>query len=227
MKPSVSAGRSRFVLDRRGEDPVMSGPFAQGFRRFLDPSGHLGRVAVVLNRKGRSRLLACKACGELVRTIDGRDPMILTDGELVSRDGRESRPAVCVECGSTVLRNLRMGVTRAREELAALVREPVGELTSDTAAMPPERIVIGTEALLWRIRSASRRGLPRLRPRTAGSPTTSCSPGVGAAGKGRPASGWQRWQGWCAADGRWRSLAASRIPSRRGQGPARGADPAA
>ena len=142
------------VLDRRSDDPVLSGPFAEGFRRFLDPGEHPGRVAAVLNRKGRSRLLACKACGEMVCTADGRVPMILADDQLVARDGSERRPAVCASCGSTVLRNLRMGVTRAREELAALAGEPVGEVTASTETAPAERILIGTEALLWRLDAA-------------------------------------------------------------------------
>ncbi len=116
------------VLDRRGEDPVRGGLFAPGLRDRLAAAG--GRVVVVLNRKGRGRLLACKACGELVRTSDGTAPMQLHEDELVSPDGSERRPVVCAECGSTVLRVLRAGVTRAREELAALVGEPVAEVTS-------------------------------------------------------------------------------------------------
>ena len=141
------------VLDRRLDDPVRSGLFAEGLRDRLISAR--GRVAVVLNRKGRARLLACKACGELARTSDGRVPMRLTDDELVAADGSERRPVVCAGCGSTVLRNLRMGVTRAREELAALVGEPVGEATSVTGALGAERIVIGTEAVLWRLTSAA------------------------------------------------------------------------
>ena len=141
------------VLDRRLDDPVRGGLFAEGLRDRLAAAP--GRVAVVLNRKGRGRLLACKACGELARTSDGRMPMWLTDEELVAADGSERRPVVCSECGSTVLRILRMGVTRAREELAALVGEPVGEVTSEAGALGPERIVIGTEAVLWRLPSAT------------------------------------------------------------------------
>ncbi len=141
------------VLDRRLEDPVRGGLFAEGLRDRLVAAG--GRVAVVLNRKGRGRLLACKACGELARTSDGRVPMRLIDEELVAADGSERRPVVCAECGSTVLRNLRMGVTRAREELAALAGEPVGEITSEAGALASERIVIGTEAVLWRLPSAA------------------------------------------------------------------------
>ena len=141
------------VLDRRLDDPVRGGLFAEGLRDRLTAAP--GRVAVVLNRKGRARLLACKACGELARTSDGRVPMRLTDDELVAADSSERRPVVCAECGSTVLRILRMGVTRAREELAALVGEPVGEVTSEAGALGPERIVIGTEAVLWRLPSAT------------------------------------------------------------------------
>ena len=141
------------VLDRRLDDPVRGGLFAEGLRDRL--AATQGRVAVVLNRKGRGRLLACKACGELARTSDGRVPMRLVDDELVAADGSERRPVVCAQCGSTVLRNLRMGVTRAREELAALAGEPVGELTADSDRVGPERIVVGTEAVLWRLESAA------------------------------------------------------------------------
>ena len=141
------------VLDRRLDDPVRGGLFAEGLRDRLAAAS--GRVAVVLNRKGRGRLLACRACGELARTSDGRVPMRLTDDELVAADGSERRPVVCAECGSTVLRILRMGVTRAREELAALAGEPVGEVTSEAGALGSERIVIGTEAVLWRLPSAA------------------------------------------------------------------------
>ena len=141
------------VLDRRFGDPVRSGLFAEGLRDRLISAP--GRVAVVLNRKGRARLLACKACGELARTSDGRVPMRLTDDELVAADGSERRPVVCAGCGSTVLRNLRMGVTRAREELAVLAGEPVGELTADSDRFADERIVIGTEAVLWRLPSVA------------------------------------------------------------------------
>ena len=141
------------VLDRRLDDPIRGGLFAEGLRDCLAAAS--GRVAVVLNRRGRARLLACKACGELVRTSDGRVPMRLIDEGLVAADGSERRPVVCAGCGSTVLRILRMGVTRAREELAALAGEPVGEVTSEAGALGSERIVIGTEAVLWRLESAA------------------------------------------------------------------------
>ena len=81
--------------------------------------------------------------------------MRLVDDELVAADGSERRPVVCAQCGSTVLRNLRMGVTRVREDLASLTGEPVGELTADSDGVGAERIVVGTEAVLWRLGSAA------------------------------------------------------------------------
>lgn len=143
------------VIDRRDDDPVKGGLFAEALPSRLPRAGP---VVCVLNRTGRSRLLACGACGELVRTADGRAAMMITEGVLVSADGGEERPAVCLECGSTVLRNLRAGVARAREELEALLGEPVGEVTAATPPADPgagPRVVIGTDAVLYRASSAA------------------------------------------------------------------------
>ena len=141
------------VFDRRLDDPVRGGLFAEGLKARLDATS--GRIVAVLNRKGRGRLLACKACGELVCSSDGRVPMRLIDGGLITDDGSEQRPVLCARCGSTVLRNLRIGTARARLELAALTGEPVGEVTAQTGAMPAERVLVGTEAVLWRLPAAA------------------------------------------------------------------------
>ncbi len=152
LRPDRAAERSGWprveVFDRRAEDPAKVGLFAEGVAGLLRGQG---RVACVLNRKGRSRLLACAACGELVRTVDGTSPMVLEDAELRSPDGSEVRPPVCALCGDTRLKNLRAGVTRAREELEALVGEPVDEVTASSVAEPASRVVIGTEAVLHRL----------------------------------------------------------------------------
>lgn len=143
------------VIDRRDDDPVKGGLFAEALGSRLPQTGP---VVCVLNRTGRSRLLACRACGELVRTGDGRAAMMITEGVLVSADGGEQRPAVCLGCGSTVLRNLRAGVARAREELEALLGEPVAEVTAATQAADGgagPRVVIGTEAVLYRVSAAA------------------------------------------------------------------------
>ena len=143
------------VIDRRDDDPVKGGLFAEALGSRLPRTGP---VVCVLNRTGRSRLLACRGCGELVRTDDGRAAMMITEGVLVSADGGEQRPAVCLGCGSTVLRNLRAGVARAREELEALLGEPVAEVTAATPAADGgagPRVVIGTEAALYRVAEAA------------------------------------------------------------------------
>lgn len=136
------------VLDRRSDDPAKAGPFAERLHSHL-PDGK--RIVCVLNRTGRSRLLACSSCGELVRTEDGSSIMRLDGDELVSTDGAERRPVVCFHCGSTNLKTLRVGVERAAEELAALIGEPVDEVTAASERDPTTRVVIGTEAVLHRM----------------------------------------------------------------------------
>jgi primosomal protein N' (replication factor Y) len=62
---------------------------------------------------------------------------------------------VCLACGGTRFKALRLGVSRAREELSALAGEPVVEVTGSTAiddpAIASARLLIGTEALLHRV----------------------------------------------------------------------------
>jgi primosomal protein N' (replication factor Y) len=50
-----------------------------------------------------------------------------------------------------VLRFLRVGVTRAREELEMLAGRPVGEVTAATSSRPDTDVVVGTEAVLHRL----------------------------------------------------------------------------
>ena len=155
LRPNRTAEREGWpavdVLDRRDDDPAKAGLFADRLKDRLTVDG---RVICVLNRKGRARLLACANCGEIVRSEDGTRSMVLHDDQLTTADGTESRPVVCVDCGSTQLKNLRAGVARASEELAALVGEPVDEVTATTVDTPKRRVVIGTEAVLYRVDSA-------------------------------------------------------------------------
>ena len=155
LRPDRAAQRTGWplveVFDRRADDPTRAGLFAEGIARVLRGGS---RVVCVLNRKGRSRLMACASCGELALTRDGASSMVLEDDELRSPDGTEVRPLVCSHCGHTRLKNLRAGVTRAKEELEALVGEAVDEITASSAALPTTRVVIGTEAVLHRVEAA-------------------------------------------------------------------------
>lgn len=149
------------VFDRRGDDP-RTGLFSTRLVGVLR-GGH--RIVCVLNRTGRARLLSCAACGELARceTCDAAVTQA-ADGWLVCPRCTQARPLVCAACGATRLKVLRQGVTRAREELEALVGEPVGEVTGTSRASygatsqprsgPEARVIVGTEAVLHQVERA-------------------------------------------------------------------------
>ncbi len=142
------------VVDRRGEDPVSGGLYSDALVARLRAGG---RTLCVVNRTGRSRLLACTACGDLARcevcaaSVEQREGTRLR----CRRCGTE-RPVVCSACGSTRFKNLRAGVSRVREEVEALVGEPVGEMTAATRddEAAGTRVTVGTEAVLHRVTSA-------------------------------------------------------------------------
>jgi primosomal protein N' (replication factor Y) len=130
------------VIDRRREDP-RSGLYSERLVQAIRRAGDR-RVVCVLNRKGRSRLLACASCGR-VATCERCEAAVVQPADvLVCERCGTQRPVVCTACGSTVLRNLRVGVGRVREELEAILGEPVGD-ENGTA-----RVLVGTEAVLHR-----------------------------------------------------------------------------
>ncbi|MDP9442335.1 MAG: hypothetical protein M3P34_09230, partial [Actinomycetota bacterium] len=90
-------------------------------------------------------LARCEHCQAAVAEVDG--------GLGCARCSRR-RPPVCTGCGSTRLKALRKGVSRVREELEALAGRPVGEVTAESADLPPTDVVVGTEAVLHRVSSA-------------------------------------------------------------------------
>jgi primosomal protein N' (replication factor Y) len=135
------------VADRRQEDPGRGGLFSPQLVRLVRSEK---RVICVLNRKGRAKMLACASCGELVRTEDGEHLMAEIDGVLRSDATGEERPLVCAVCTGTTLKRLRLGVTRASEELSALAGESVTDLSAERApsGVQAGRLVVGTEAAL-------------------------------------------------------------------------------
>ncbi len=142
-------------VDPREDDSARGTLWTTDVVRLLQDGG---RVAIVLNRKGRSKLLSCANCDELVVCSECDSAMRQeTDDELVCAGPAHTRPAVCSHCGATGFKNLRIGVTRAREELEALLREPVMEVTGDTppAALDDGRVFVGTEAVLHRVDAVS------------------------------------------------------------------------
>ena len=154
---TVPAGRRRAgwapvtVVDRRGDDPrtgLYSAAFVEAARRTRDAGG---RVVCVLNRTGRARLLACRSCGTVAECERCAAAVQAPDGDMLvcGRCGAE-RPTVCLDCGATAMKNLRVGITRAAEDLEALLREPVGVVSAAGDDHPRSGVLIGTEAVLHR-----------------------------------------------------------------------------
>lgn len=145
------------VIDRRGDDP-RTGLYSE---RLVTILRNAGKAVCVLNRTGRARLLACAACGELARcercgsaVSQAADEGRSGNSVLVCGSCGHERPEICASCTSTVLRRLKVGVTRAREELELLTGRDVGEVTASTVDLPPTEILIGTEAVLHRLSPA-------------------------------------------------------------------------
>ncbi|MDA8039732.1 MAG: hypothetical protein M0Z69_11350 [Actinomycetota bacterium] len=155
------------VLDTRREDPREGGypsRLATLVREAL-AACPARQVVVVLNRKGRARLLCCPSCGEVQRCdacgkamVQPAKPAKGELGELSCPTCGSVRAAVCPTCGSARLRILRPGVSRAREQLGALLSLPVGEVAGGGppgAGVPDDPVLIGTEAVLHRVGRAS------------------------------------------------------------------------
>jgi primosomal protein N' (replication factor Y) len=145
------------VVDRRHEPPG-SGLYSSRLVDVLREATPDRRVVCVLNRKGRAPLLACVACGELARCEVCAGPVAdAGDGTLSCRRCRATRPAVCTACGATRMKALRVGVTRARDELEMLAGRPVAEVAADEGLgprLPDAPILVGTEAVLHRVAGA-------------------------------------------------------------------------
>jgi len=164
-------------VDRRGADP-RTGMFSEEFvrlaRAVLDDPDTVARrrpLVCFYDRTGRARLLACAHCGELAQcTTCGAAVAQHGTGLRCPRCGSE-RPLVCAACGKLRMKTLRAGVSRLREELAALLGTEVGEVSGPAVARPPAGgagklpsggdgipatpVLVGTEAVLHRVRRAA------------------------------------------------------------------------
>jgi primosomal protein N' (replication factor Y) len=166
-------------VDRRGADP-RSGLFSEEFVRLArsvlddESAAERGPLVCVYNRTGGARLLACAHCGELAQCTRCGAAVARPKDEEVLRCPRcgEARPVVCPHCGRLRMKALRVGVSRLREELAALLGVEVGEMAgprpkerrtapgpgpeqSGDSAATTRQVLIGTEAVLHRVRRAA------------------------------------------------------------------------
>jgi primosomal protein N' (replication factor Y) len=147
------------LIDRRGEDSGRTGLYSSRLVTSVrEVARGGGRVVCVLNRTGRARLLACRSCGTLAECERCGSSVHQDDRRLLvcTRCATE-RPGVCLECGSSAMSLLRLGVGRASEELEALVQEPVATVTAgggDDEIPRDTRVLVGTEAVLHRVGAA-------------------------------------------------------------------------
>lgn len=162
------AGWPKFtIIDRTEEPPGRLGLFSEHASRAMakDTSAPASparpKVAAILNRLGRVKVLACGDCGSLTRceicdsTMETQKAPQQESGlKTVSEQGLKCsrcgnhRPKLCASCGSMKLKNLVLAISKAREELASLINEPVGEIQKAASEMVDARVVIGTQALL-------------------------------------------------------------------------------
>jgi primosomal protein N' (replication factor Y) len=153
VRPSRNAERQGWpaleVVDmRKAPDPARTGLYSEALVRLLRSEA---RVVCVLNRAGRARLLACVACGELATCERCGAAVTQPTADFECPRCATMRPPVCLRCHKTRFRNLRAGVARVREELEALAREEVVDVTADGDELRPARVHVGTEAALHRV----------------------------------------------------------------------------
>ena len=117
------------------------------------------RVALILNTKGRARLVACGTCRRVVRCTSCDGAMGMDEnGHLACPRCGESRPGVCAECGSLKMALVRQGVSRVHEDVAKAAGVAIDGVTMVTAGASREslqhanRLIVGTEAVLHRAR---------------------------------------------------------------------------
>jgi primosomal protein N' (replication factor Y) len=151
------------VLDTRAEDPSEGGYPARLVSWIRDAARRGGGpVVCLLNRVGRARLLACASCRSLQRCprcgaaqAQLARPAHGEVGDLTCPRCGDVQAAVCPSCGSARLRIARPGVSRAREQLAAVTGLEVGEMSGPAAEPPATPVIVGTQAALHRLRRAA------------------------------------------------------------------------
>ena len=142
------------VIDRRQRDPhdgVLSPNALAEAHRALSGDEPVA-VAVILQRLGAGRVLACKRCGELARCGECGRACEETDGGRTCPDGHPGNVAYCTSCGATAFRAVRSGVTTLARDVALQLNCEVTEVTAQSESGTFARVVVGTEAVFGRVR---------------------------------------------------------------------------
>ena len=156
--PEREGWATPIIVNRQGGDPRLgwiSQELVAAARDALEHQ-HSGVAGVcVINRKGRAKLLVCKRCDTVARCANCEAAVSLGDTLVCPRCGA-TQPSVCKSCGSMSFKQLRLGTQRLAEEFGALLGVPCGEVTAETKELDPKaRFLVGTEAVLYRLRTTS------------------------------------------------------------------------
>jgi primosomal protein N' (replication factor Y) len=141
------------VVDLREEPPgagLLSRALGPAIQRAVADGG---RALLVVNRKGRARLLVCRTCGNTAECERCGARLAEGGAGLVCDRCGHVTTAQCRACGSTRFRKLRPGVTGLRDAVAALVpHRRVVAVDASSAPLPAFDVAVGTEAVLHRVR---------------------------------------------------------------------------
>lgn len=143
------------VIDRREAAPgrsLLSDELAGHAHTALERGAH---VVCVLNRKGRARHLTCRNCGHVAQCEVCGAAVVEGEDDLVCPRCGAVRPPVCLNCHGTRFVRRRPGVSRMRDELAALLpRATVAEVTGGSAPdLAAAQVLVGTESVLHQARA--------------------------------------------------------------------------
>ena len=144
------------TLDERWSNSLLSSDFIAELR------DHARRIVVVLNTKGRARLLACASCKSLARCASCDAAVeIDAEGQFSCPRCSTKRPQVCIKCSSAKFLTLKPGVSKLREEIAQAAGRKLTEVVEvtgggdDAVAIDQSKMLfVGTEAALHRVHEA-------------------------------------------------------------------------
>lgn len=144
------------TVDERWSNSLLSSEFIAELRN------HSRRIVVVLNTKGRARLLACASCKSLARCGNCDAAVeIGAQGQFSCPRCSVERPQVCVKCSSAKFLTLKPGVSKLREEIAQAAGRKVSDVVevtaggdNETAVDQAKMLYVGTEAALHRLHDA-------------------------------------------------------------------------
>ncbi|OYV65434.1 MAG: hypothetical protein B7X07_03085 [Actinobacteria bacterium 21-64-8] len=145
------------IVNRRYGDPhdgALSSEALDAARRALESDDEVA-VVIILQRLGAGRLLACVRCGELATCAMCGQGEREVEGRLRCAEEHVSRERFCRDCGATKFRSVRSGITTLARDVALQLGRPVSELSAQSVPDDLERVVVGTEAVLTRVRRSA------------------------------------------------------------------------